>query len=110
MIVSVVLILHVHVGHGGCFVVMTAVGAAIRQHAVVLDFEVRAVEFADLLVSAIHRLGNGDIALFHQVAVDGDGAEQILVMRAGIALLADDGDHAVVVLACLLYTSDAADE
>ena len=66
---------------------MAAVGAAIRQHAVVLDLEVRAVEFADLLVSAIHRLGNGDIALLHQVAVDGDGAEQILVMRAGIALL-----------------------
>ena len=62
---------------------VAAVGAAIGQHAVVLQFEVRAVEFADLLVSAVHRLGNGDIALLHQVAVNGDGAEQILVMRAG---------------------------
>src|SRR4051812_18189688 len=78
---------------------MAAVGAAIGQHAVVLQFEVRAVELADLLVSAVHRLGNGDIALLHEIAVDGDGAEQILVMRAGIALLADDGDYAVVVLA-----------
>ena len=81
----------------GSTVVVAAVGAAIGQHAVVLQFEVRAVEFADLLVSAIHRLGNGDIALLHQVAVDGDGAEQILVMRAGVTLLADDGNYAVVV-------------
>src|SRR4029453_18403580 len=78
---------------------MAPVGAATGQHAVVLQFEVRAVELADLLVSAIHRLGNVDIALLHEITVDGDGAEQILVMRAGIALLADDGDHAVVILA-----------
>src|SRR6478609_3174461 len=86
-----------HAGHGGGLIVVAAVGAAIGQYAVVLQFEVRAAEFADLFVSAIHRLGNGDIALLHQVAIDGDGAEQILIMRAGIALLADDGDHAVVV-------------
>ena len=76
---------------------MAAVGAATREHAVVLQFEVRAAEFADAFVSAIHGLGRRDIACLHQVAVDGDGAEQIFVMRAGIALLADDGNHAVVV-------------
>src|SRR5262249_3680549 len=81
-------------------VVMTAVAAAIGQHAVVLDLEVHAgAEFADLLVGAIHRLGNGDIALLHQVAIDGDRAEQILVMGAGIALLADDRNGGIVVLA-----------
>src|SRR5439155_11975856 len=89
-----------HVRSHRHFVVMAAVGAAIAQHAVILDLKVHAgAEFADLLVGAIYGLGNRDVALLHQIAVDGDGAEEILVMRAGIALLADDGDHAVVVLA-----------
>src|SRR5882672_5314570 len=88
---------HVHdVGHCRHFVVVAAVAAAVGQHAVVLEFKVNAgAEFADLLVGAIYGLSNRDVACLHQVAIDGDGAEQILVMGTGIALLADDGNHAV---------------
>ena len=45
----------------------------------------------------------------HEVAVDGDGAEKILVMGAGIALLADDRDHAVIVLPSPLLSCDTID-
>ena len=48
--------------------------------------------------NAVQPLGNG-VSLCFTGSVDGDSAERILVMGAGVALLADDGDHAVVILA-----------
>src|SRR4051812_20520867 len=75
---------------------MAHVGAAGGQHAVILDLKMRAVELALLLIGAVDGLGDGDVARLHLVAVHLEGAEQILVMGAGVTLLADDGDQAVV--------------
>src|SRR5262245_19923601 len=86
-----------HVGHcGRGLVVMASVGAAVGQHAVILDLEMGAVELALLLIGAVDGLGDRDVARLHLVAVHLDGAEQIRVMRAGVALLAVDGVQVVV--------------
>src|SRR2546423_6593166 len=75
--------------HRGCFVVVATVGAATGQHAVVFDLIMHAgAEFSDLLVGTVYGLGNRDVARLHEVAIDGDGAQEILVMGAGITLLA----------------------
>ena len=64
----VVVSLHVHTGHATGHVGHAAhvhVRATIGQYAVVLHLEVNAVrERADFLISAIHRLGHGEVACF----------------------------------------------
>ncbi len=79
------------------FVVMAAVAGSVGQHPIVLELVMHAGgQFADLVVGAVHGRGHLDVACLHQVAVNGDRTQQILVVGARSTLLADDGDEAVI--------------
>src|SRR6266571_1211016 len=78
-------------------VVMVAVALAPRKDAIVLLEIMRpGRELVDILELAVSDAGvDRDVAPLDEVAEHRDGAEQILVVRARRALLADDGDDAV---------------